>query len=437
MKRRSGGILAAAVAVLAVAQFVRAQDQAAAVAALVKATLNAHPSVTERSMAARPVAPNKNEAAEKTGYANSLAAAIDGDDRLQPPQKAFAKANADRLVERMSREALRIRERNTDPDRLLRDSLRARYAGFSLRELNDLSKYFETEDGHNTLRYLAKIPLRRKGEISDSASDEMTAYDRFIRTPLGTKFFDIFITAVEKDLAARTTAGKAKMKDELARLGGSGATRIVDEFVAENFGRPDGDKSAPAGRIAEFLAAARNEKRKKAEAEQFEKRPDYLNRNDADLFDAALKENTVLSSDEKAFARANYDRLSRVLAAKTTEIRDRLAPQSEWDAEFFKTALPRAFTFAELENVDTFLRSAAGREALNRLLSFEAGEESAFFDTYAGGRLLNIVDRELPDFIGQKRKEINLQIMGEIFKLVEPPALNKLINEFVRENYKK
>jgi hypothetical protein len=203
---------------------------------LVGLTIDSHPSVMEKRLAENKVDANKYQAEERRDYAELLTSALKENGQLTAEQKTFARKNVEKLVNRMAFEILVIQERNNNSEKWLKESLRQNYsAKLTLAELKNLAEYFATQEGENALNYIATSPERSSSGKPNYEPGEFLAYSDLIKTPLGEKFFNIFVTDAEADLNSKFLAGNKKMRTEIIKFYKPGSlNQIINQFVTAN-----------------------------------------------------------------------------------------------------------------------------------------------------------------------------------------------------------
>ena len=171
--------------------------------------------------------------------------------------------------------------------------------------------------------------------------------------------------------------------------------------------------------------------------------------------DAALKVNNKLTADQKAFVRANYDKLIKITDTITKNAINKNFPTEQWIMEGLNKTYSARFTLKEINDL---LRLFSSVKGVRILLSIRQTEMSELI-TGNGGKLdFTAADKAEYDkftvaalgkkFIAayiieteayEKSKDAAAQSIpnGDGFAIYEPANLNKPFNKFVADNYKK
>lgn len=447
MKRKLFKLLLVGVIGLTSLHFIKAQDNKAdLVNKLIGLTADSHPSVMEQRMVTNKVNANKYQAEERRNYASFLTLALKENNQLTTEQKAFARKNLEKLVDRVAFEVLAIRNRNNNQGKWLRESLLQNYSTkLTVAELNNLADYFAKEEGKNTLNYLATSPERKASGKPNYSPEEFLAYSDFvIKTELGNKFFKIFVTDAEADIMSKFTAGNKQMLAELNKLYKSAPlNQIINQFVADNLEPGKSNKTNVVSQLVETtiswqkeinkdlipMSADRNEENAKIQTENF-----------ASIFDEALKVNKSLTPDQMAFAKANYSKLSEILEAKQKALVTDLLPVETWMKKGLTTAFTNYLTIDEINIINAFLQSPAAKN-LNRDMMTEMELVNSgfakFAETAAGSKFFTILKNDILKSSEPEMKKGYQKYMEASFKLLDPTGINQIISEFVAANYKK
>lgn len=420
-------------------QIIQAQDKADLVNKLIGQTAGFHPSVMEQMMAENSVDANKYQAEERRTYAEFLTSALKENNQLNTDQKAFARKNLEKLIDRVAFEILVIQERNINSTKWLSESLNQNYsAKLTVAELKSLIVYFGKEAGQNTLNYIATSPERQKSGQPNYSPEEFLAYNDFvIETALGGKFFKIFVTNVQAGLTAKLTAGKKQAGIEKNKLYESASlNQIINQFVIENSEPTKTNKSNLVNQLVETVIRLQKEQKKQFEEKYVKKFDDtVLRANNAEIFNEALKENKSLTADQMAFAKANYDKLHDNLEAKKKALAENLMPTDVWKKNDLTTLFTYDLSIDEIKNISAFLQTPGGTDLM---LGKKGNPESDNFSaTITGNRFLIILNNEVNKLYYSKLSVATDKYVEEASKLTVTTEINKMINEFVASNYKK
>ncbi len=189
---------------------------------------------------------------------------------------------------------------------------------------------------------------------------------------------------------------------------------------------------------------------KDAEAAKAEDR-----KNRVEGFDAALKTNNQLTADQKAFVRANYDRLIKMTDKITEDAINKNFPTEQWIKEGLSQSYSKDFTAKELVDLNAYFQSPEGRQVLKyirqtkmaALITGNGGkpdftaqdkaEHDKFAATATGKKFVAAYITEAKAFEQRKENEAYSKPDADGFAIYEPANLNKLFNQFVKDNYKK
>lgn len=172
-------------------------------------------------------------------------------------------------------------------------------------------------------------------------------------------------------------------------------------------------------------------------------------------FDAALKINTKLTGDQKAFVRANYDKLIKIADKITEDAINLNFPTKQWIQEGLEKIFAARFTVPEINDLTAFFDSDKGAQVLKyvrqthmeQLITGNGGkldfppedkaEHDKFIATALGKKFITAYITETEAFEQQKENEARSKPDADGFAIYEPENLNRLFNKFVADNYKK
>jgi len=191
-------------------------------------------------------------------------------------------------------------------------------------------------------------------------------------------------------------------------------------------------------------------------AEEIKKISDEARRQRFEIFDDALKVNKKLTVAQKAFVKANYERLSNMVDKKIDATIKLNFPTEQWVQEGMEKIFAKRFTAEEINNLTAFFDSDKGLQVLKyvRLTEMEQlitgnggklnftesdkAEYDKFFATPLGKKFIAAYLKETEEYEALKEGEVRRNIPNaDGFALLEPINLNKFFNKFVAENYKK
>ncbi len=173
-------------------------------------------------------------------------------------------------------------------------------------------------------------------------------------------------------------------------------------------------------------------------------------------FDEALKINGQITPAQKEFVRANYDFLEKLVDSVTATAISKNFPTEQWIKEGLEKSYARKFTPKELNRLVAYFQNTSGQQVLKYIRLTEMAEmitgnggtldytisDKAEHDKFAatplGKKFMSAYLKETIAY--QKIKEnavwsANPDADG--FFIYRPENLNKLINKFVADNYKK
>ncbi len=173
-------------------------------------------------------------------------------------------------------------------------------------------------------------------------------------------------------------------------------------------------------------------------------------------FDAALKINKKLTAAQKAFVRANYDKLIKSADKITEDAINLNFPTKQWIQEGLENIFAKRFTVEEINNLTAFFDSDKGAQVLNYVrqtnmaeiiignggkLDFTAAdkaEHDKFAATPLGKKFMTAYLQETNDYEKSKVNAAMSKIPNaDGFEIYRPENLNKLFNKFVADNYRK
>ncbi len=205
---------------------------------MVELTVAGHPRLTEDKIAAETVDMNKYQEEERRDYPQFIEYALKDNAKLTADQKAFAKANSDKLVELMIQKVADYQKKSNNAETWLKEALTKNYTlKLTTAELDKLLKYFLTDEGKTVLIYTATAPLNKlNGGQAVSTKAEKLAHGKFVKTLLGKKFMAIFIKDSDVYLNAKSqVASKTYLKEIQTLYDSAGLNPLINQFVTENY----------------------------------------------------------------------------------------------------------------------------------------------------------------------------------------------------------
>jgi hypothetical protein len=173
-------------------------------------------------------------------------------------------------------------------------------------------------------------------------------------------------------------------------------------------------------------------------------------------FDDALKMNSKLTEAQKLFVRANYDRLIKISDKITDDAISRNFPTERWIKEGLSKGYTANFSDRELATLIDYFQQPAGRRYLHYVrvtnmaqmirgngghpdvTAAEKDEYDRFSETVLGEKFHKTFIKEAVEYEQAKENAVRQSVPNaDGFAIYEPENLNKLINKFVAENYRK
>jgi len=173
-------------------------------------------------------------------------------------------------------------------------------------------------------------------------------------------------------------------------------------------------------------------------------------------FDAALKVNGKLNAAQKAFVRANYDKLIKITDKITDDARTKNFPTWDWIREGLEKSYSASFTLTELNELSDIFYAWEGQQVLQYLEQIrraelitryggklkyteaEKAQHDKFVATPIGKRFMKAYLDDAIAYAQGKENDVRSKIPNaDGSAIYEPANLNKLFNKFVADNYKK
>ncbi len=161
--------------------------------------------------------------------------------KLTPEQKEFVKANYDGLIkiaDKITEEAIK---KNFPTEVWILEGLKQSYSKFTLKELNELINFFDSNNGSGVLKYIRQTNMAElitgNGGTLDYTEADKAEYDKFASTALGKKFITAYLTEAEayekrKEEAVRTRNPNA---DGFGIYEPENLNKLFNTFVTENY----------------------------------------------------------------------------------------------------------------------------------------------------------------------------------------------------------
>ncbi len=191
-------------------------------------------------------------------------------------------------------------------------------------------------------------------------------------------------------------------------------------------------------------------------AQEIEKMKADERRQRYESFDGALKVNKKLAAKQKAFVKANYERLNKMVDEKIDTTIKLNFPIEQWVQEGLENIFAERFTTEEISDLTAVFDSDKGRQILKyvrqtemeQLITGNGGkldftesdqaEHDKFVAAELGKKFITAYLKETKEYEALKEGEVRRNNPNaDGFALLEPANLNKFFNKFVAENYKK
>lgn len=170
----------------------------------------------------------------------------------------------------------------------------------------------------------------------------------------------------------------------------------------------------------------------------------------------ALKVNNKLTPDQKMFVRANYDQIIKIADKIVDDTISKNFQSEQWIKEGLQKSYTAKFTLKELNNLVAYFQAETGKQVLKyirltkmeQLITGNGGKidlteaDKAEHDKFAATALgKKFMTAYLTDTIAYEQNRENAVWSknpdADGFAIYEPANLNKLLNKFVTDNYKK
>lgn len=179
-------------------------------------------------------------------------------------------------------------------------------------------------------------------------------------------------------------------------------------------------------------------------------------KNKIEGFEAALKVNGKLNSAQKAFVRANFDKLIKITDKITNDAKTKNLPTWDWIREGLEKSYSASFNLTELNELSDTFYAWEGQQVLQYLQQIQREEiitrnggklkyteaEKAEHDKFVARPIgKRFMKAYLDDAIAYEQSKANAARSNipnaDGSAIYEPANLNKLFNKFVADNNKK
>ncbi len=221
-----------------------ATSKPAAVKQLTNLTFADHPYVGIEAQLAKLPGTKDIEAAKEQDRKNRIAgfeAALKVNNKLTADQKSFVRANYDQLIkitDKITEDAI---NKNFPTEQWIMEGLDRSYsAKFTLKELNNLITFFDSDNGQQVLKYIRQTKMAElitgNGGKLDYTEADKAEHDKFVATPPGKKFIAAFLKEAiafeqNKENAVRSNVPDA---DGFAIYETENLNKLFNKFVADN-----------------------------------------------------------------------------------------------------------------------------------------------------------------------------------------------------------
>jgi hypothetical protein len=162
--------------------------------------------------------------------------------KLTADQKAFVRANFDqifKLTDKITEEAIR---KNFPTEEWIIDGLDRAFAkNFTLKELNTLIVYLDSDQGQQVLKYVRQTNIEQMitgngGKLTITEADK-AEHDKFVATPLGKRFMKAYLkdTIAYVDAKNNEVRSKDPNADGFAIYEKESLNNLFNKFVADNY----------------------------------------------------------------------------------------------------------------------------------------------------------------------------------------------------------
>lgn len=171
--------------------------------------------------------------------------------------------------------------------------------------------------------------------------------------------------------------------------------------------------------------------------------------------DDALAVNKELTPEQKLFVKANYDKLRNIVDKQVSDSRDAIFPFEQWAKENLEQRYTAKFTDKEINGLIAYFQGTDGQNTLKVFKNApfsedivkkggaplytkeEEAEANKFAQTPLGKKFMDAFYGETNEYLSAKMEEAGKSGAKIISSVIDPANLNKLFNQFVKDNYKK
>ena len=179
---------------------------------------------------------------DKKNRIEGFDAALKVNNKLNANQKVFVRANYDQLIkitDKITEDAI---NKNFPTEQWIMEGLDQSYsAKFTLKELNDLIHFFDSDNGNQVLKYIRQTQMAdlitgNGGKLDFTAADK-AEHDKFAAVPLGKKFIAAFLKEATAYEEGKENAVRSKNTDAdgFAIYQPANLNKLFNQFVNDNY----------------------------------------------------------------------------------------------------------------------------------------------------------------------------------------------------------
>ena len=173
------------------------------------------------------------------------------------------------------------------------------------------------------------------------------------------------------------------------------------------------------------------------------------------VLDDALAVNKELTPEQKLFVKANYDKLRKIVDKQVADAEDEVFPFEQWAKENLEQRYTAKFTDKEINGLIAYFQGTDGQNTLKVTKNAPFSEDivkkggaplytkeeeakaNKFGETPLGKKFMDAFLGETNEYLNAKMEEAGKSGAKNMSSIIDPATLNKLFNQFVRDNYKK
>ena len=171
------------------------------------------------------------------------------------------------------------------------------------------------------------------------------------------------------------------------------------------------------------------------------------------LLDDALAVNKDLTPEQKLFVKANYKKLREIVVGEISDTFSEVFAIKEWTHEFLGQRFSQKLTGQEITELIAYFHESGGQTVLKILKNApqskeliknggkslntkaEEAEFGKFAATTTGKNFIDAYLSEYQEYLDAKFAEAGQSGKSKVEAIVDPANVNKIINQFVKDNY--